>query len=153
MNLTKKLIIEQIDKNLQYFYPMLRGEQPVRGWINYLRTGLNMSLAQLAKKMNITAASLSGIEQREQTKNITLKKLSDAAEAMNCRLIYAIIPKDGSLEKLIEKRALEAAKEIVLRTSHSMKLEDQENSSERIQKAIKDRAELIKHEMPKYLWD
>ena len=40
-----------------------------------------------------------------------------------------------------------------MRTSHTMKLEDQENTQERLQKAIKDRAEKIKQEMPKYLWD
>jgi len=34
-----------------------------------------------------------------------------------------------------------------------MKLEDQENSEERLRKAIKDRAENIKNELPKYLWD
>ena len=45
------------------------------------------------------------------------------------------------------------AEEIVMRTSHTMKLEDQENSEERIKKAIKDRAEKIKNELPKYLWD
>jgi len=34
-----------------------------------------------------------------------------------------------------------------------MKLEEQENKEERLQQAIKDRAEQIKQEMPKYLWD
>jgi Zn-dependent peptidase ImmA (M78 family) len=67
--------------------------------------------------------------------------------------LYAFIPKEDSLEKMIERRAHEVAKEIVMRTSHTMKLEDQENTEERLQKAIKDRAEKIKLEMPKYLWD
>lgn len=40
-----------------------------------------------------------------------------------------------------------------MRTSHTMKLEDQENREERLQKAIEDRAEQIKQEVPKYLWD
>jgi hypothetical protein len=34
-----------------------------------------------------------------------------------------------------------------------MKLEDQGNSEDRLKKAIKYRAEQIKNELPKYLWD
>jgi len=34
-----------------------------------------------------------------------------------------------------------------------MKLEAQQNSAERIEKAIRERAEEIKREMPKLLWD
>ena len=85
--------------------------------------------------------------------NITLKKLSEAGAALNLKLVYGFVPIDGSLQKLIDKRALEVAKEIVMRPSHTMKLEDQENSEERLRKAIKDRAEKIKNELPKYLWD
>ena len=63
------------------------------------------------------------------------------------------IPKNGSFEKIIEKRAYEIAEQIVLETSHSMALEDQQNDPTRIKKAINDRAQQIIHEMPKYLWD
>jgi hypothetical protein len=54
---------------------------------------------------------------------------------------------------MIQKKALELAKEIVLRTSGTMVLEEQENTPERIMQSINDRAEQIKNEMPRYLWD
>lgn len=54
---------------------------------------------------------------------------------------------------MIEERAMQVAKEIVQRTSTSMKLEDQENLPKRIDNAIKERAQILKDEMPKYLWD
>ena len=54
---------------------------------------------------------------------------------------------------MIEKRAIEIAKDIVMRTSNTMMLEEQENSKARIEKAIKNRAEEIRIKMPKYLWD
>ena len=34
-----------------------------------------------------------------------------------------------------------------------MQLEDQENSKERIEKAINERVATLKHELPKILWD
>jgi hypothetical protein len=69
------------------------------------------------------------------------------------QLVYGFIPKDHTIEDMIEKRAIEIAKSIVMRTSNTMQLEEQENSKARIEKAIKNRAEEIKTKMPKYLWD
>jgi len=40
-----------------------------------------------------------------------------------------------------------------LRTSNTMKLEDQENSRQRIEQAILEKTLSIKNEMPKKLWD
>jgi predicted DNA-binding mobile mystery protein A len=97
--------------------------------------------------------SVKEIEQREQDKSLTIKRFMEVAEALNLHFVYGFVPRDSSLEKMIENRALHVAKEIVMRTSHNMSLEDQKNSDKRLQKAIKDRAELIKQEMPKYLWD
>ena len=54
---------------------------------------------------------------------------------------------------MIEKRAKELAKEIVLRTHNTLTLEAQENSAERIEQAIAQKTAEIKYEMPKYLWD
>ena len=152
-DLNKKLIIEQLDRKFQKLTILSDFEIPPKGWINAIRIGLNMSLVQLAKRLKKTSVSIKEIEQREEEKGITLKKRTEVAEALNCRFVYGFIPKEGSLDKTIEKRASEVASEIVMRTSHTMKLEDQENSAERLQKAIKDRAENIKNEMPKYLWD
>ena len=69
------------------------------------------------------------------------------------QLVYGFVPKDGSLDALVERKARVLAKQIVLRTSNTMKLEDQENSQERIEKAIEERANAIKTEMPKTIWD
>jgi len=152
-DLNKKLMIEQLDRKFEKLAVLKDLEISPKAWINAIRTGLNMSLVQLAKRLKKTSVSVKEIEQREEDKGITLKKLTEVAEALNCQFVYAFIPKDGSLEKLIEKRAYKLAEEIVMRTSHSMKLEDQENSEERIRRAIEDRAGKIKAEMPKYLWD
>ena len=68
-------------------------------------------------------------------------------------MVYGFVSKHESLEQMIEKRAKELAKEIVLRTNNTMTLEDQQNSKERIERAIAQKTAEIKHEMPKYLWD
>jgi len=153
VNLNKKLSIEQLDKNLEKFSRLKELDMPSRGWINAVRTAMNMSLVQLAKRLKKTSVSVREIEEREQNKTITLNKMIEVAEALELQFVYALLPKESSIETIIEKRALQVAREIVMRTSHSMKLEDQENRDERLQQAIKDRAKQITQEMPKYLWD
>jgi hypothetical protein len=60
---------------------------------------------------------------------------------------------DGSIQKMIEKRARELALEIISSTSQSMKLENQENREKRLKKAMEIKASEIIDKMPKYLWD
>lgn len=152
-NLNKSLALEQLDKKMKKLSSLNEISIPSTGWVNLIRTTLNMSLKQLGVKLNITSQSVREIEAREADKKITLEKLNEVAEVLNLKLVYGFIPKDSSLDKMIEKRALEIARQIVLKTSHTMALEDQQNEPVRIKKAIKDRAQQIKNEMPKYLWD
>jgi predicted DNA-binding mobile mystery protein A len=149
----QRLLIEQADKKLALFRPLSNITIPQRGWIHTIRIALKMSLRQLGNRLQISPQSVKEIEQREANGSITLKGLREAGAVLDMKLIYGFIPKDKSIEEIIEKRALEIAKDIVMRTSSTMQLEDQENSNERLQKAIKNRAEDIKKRMPKYLWD
>ncbi|MGA8263928.1 MAG: mobile mystery protein A [Ignavibacteriaceae bacterium] len=152
-NISKKLALEQIDRRIKQFSKYSEINIPVEGWIYSIRQALGISLKQLGKKMQLTPAGVKEMEKREKNSSVTIKSLKDFASALELKFVYAFIPKEGSLEKMIEKRALEIAKQIVLKTSHSMALEDQQNVPSRIKKAIKDRAQQIKNEMPKYLWD
>lgn len=126
---------------------------PVTGWLNAIRTTLGITLEQVATRLGITKQSVQEYEAREREGTITVKSLREAAHALDMELVYALVPKDGSLDALIERRARKLAEQIVLRTSNTMKLEDQENSRERIRKAIEERAAQLKQEMPKALWD
>ena len=128
-------------------------EIPKEGWLKSIRQALGMSTTQLAKKLGITRQSVTEIEQREADGSITLKTLKEAANAMDLQLIYVLLPKDGTLEQLIDRKARELATEIVRRTSHTMKLEGQENSVERIKEAIEERTNNLKRESLKILWN
>jgi predicted DNA-binding mobile mystery protein A len=149
----RKLMIEQLDRKLAKLRVLKEIEAPSKGWINAIRTTLNISLVQLARRLKKTSASLKEIEEREQKKTITLNKLIEVGEALDLQFVYGFLPKESSIEKMIDKRAQQVARDIVMRTSHSMKLEEQENSEKRLLRAIKDRAEILKQEMPNHLWD
>ena len=149
----KRLQTGQLDARLKAIATLQNIAAMEQGWIKSIRLAIGMSLLQLGNRLNITKQSVLEIETREAEGNITLKTLRDVAKAMDMQLVYGFVPNDGSLEALIDRKAKEAATKIVMRTSNSMKLEDQENSEQRIEKAIAERADELKRELSKVLWD
>jgi len=152
-DLKGKLLIEQLDRKFEKFSNIEDIIIPTDGWVNSVRTALKMTLKQLGTKMGITAQSVKEIEMREKVGSISLNTLKEVGNALDMRLIYGFIPRDKTLAMMIEKKAYEIAEKIVMRTSTTMVLEDQKNTSERLKMAILDRANELKSEMPKYLWD
>lgn len=152
-NTKQQLLLEQTDKKILPFRALKDTSFPSKGWIHTIRTALKMSLRQLGDKLSITAQSIREMENREALGTITLNTLRDVANAMDMQLVYGFASKHESLEQMIEKQAKALAIEIVMRTNNTMTLEDQQNSKERIEKAISQKTMAIKYEMPKYLWD
>jgi predicted DNA-binding mobile mystery protein A len=148
-----KLQFQQLNEKMDQLNGMQHVIVPPIGWIKAIRNGIGMSMEQLGKKLSITKQGVMDIEKREKEGAITIKSMQEIAKAMDTQFVYGFVPKVGSLEQMIENRALEIASKIVERTSTTMKLEDQANSKERIEKAIKERASEIINKTPKILWD
>ena len=148
-----KLQFQQLNEKMLQLAGMKHVIIPPIGWIKAIRNGIGMSMEQLGKKLSITKQGVMDIEKREKEGAITIKSMQEIAKAMDMKLVYGFVPNEGDLEQMIETRAIEMAKKIVERTSNTMKLEDQENSKERIEKAIKERAAEIINNTPKILWD
>ena len=149
----KKLLIEQLEDKLAKFKSAKTISTPEKGWINIIRTTLNMTREQLATKLNMTKGAIQKIEDREAAGQITINKLKGVGQALDMQLVYGFVPKDGTIENLINQKAKKLATKIVLRTNQNMKLEDQRISDKRINDSIVDLANEIKREMRKSLWD
>lgn len=149
----KSLQLQQLNSKMLIYNDLQKTSLPLTGWIKAIRTALGMSLHQLGHRLSITKQSVQDMERREQDGTVTIKALREAAKALDLELVYGFVPLDGSLEELVNRKAKELAKRIVLRTSTTMKLEDQGNTEQRIEKAIEERTIALKNEMPKALWD
>ena len=68
---------------------------PKEGWLRTVRTALGMSGTQLAKKLGVTKARVSKAETDEPHGSVTLKTMQTMAEAMDCKFVYAIVPKQN----------------------------------------------------------
>jgi len=147
------LQLQQLNNKMLGFASLKQTDTPPSGWIKAIRTALGMTMQQLGNKLSVSKQGIMDMEKREKDGSITIKSMNEIARALDMQFVYGFVPKDGSLDALIDRKANELATQIVLRTSNTMKLEDQGNSNKRIQKAIEERAESIKNEMPKILWD
>jgi len=115
----------QLDKRLSLLQNEELFARPPRGWLKAIREALGMTTAQLGRRMGVAQSRAVAIEQAEIKGSTTLNTLEKAAHALDCRLVYSLVPRT-SLEYLVEERALLVAKKRLKSTSHSMALEAQD---------------------------
>lgn len=98
---------------------------PRGGWVRAIREALGMTQIQLGTRASVSRQSVQSFEQAEAERRITLDSLDRLARALGCRLVYALVPEEGSLEGLRERQAQAVAEALLKPTDHSMKLEAQ----------------------------
>jgi predicted DNA-binding mobile mystery protein A len=114
-------------KNLDRRLAPLRAEPliaPPSGWIKAIREALGMTTRQLAARMGVARSRVTAIEKAEVTGSTTIKTLREAAEAMNCTFVYAIVP-TTTLDDILHDQAAKKADVELSRHHHTMRLENQ----------------------------
>ena len=84
-------------------------------------------------------------EKAEAEDRITLKSLRAYANALDCDMVYAFVPRARTLQELAISRARAAAKANVLRVEHSMALENQ--ASGNLEQAIDAEAQQLTRDL------
>jgi predicted DNA-binding mobile mystery protein A len=130
---TRKLL----DARLKPLKPEEQFKAPPRGWVKAVRHALGMSGVQFAARLGVRPQTVEALEKSEKNGTIQLATLKRAAEALDCTLVYALVPKI-SLEQNIADRAKKNARENIAQASHTMKLEDQQITNEDINQQIEE---------------
>jgi predicted DNA-binding mobile mystery protein A len=155
MKTNKKSIVTQrriMDKKLQNWLPQRIEKSPQKGWLKAVRGALGISSRQLAQIIGVDMAAIIRLEEREPIGKVTLEMLNRAAKAMNCKLVYAIVPDDeyDSLESIVDVRAKKAAKNLLQKVEHSMRLEDQGSPNSKSE--LDQLAQSLKEKMDPRIW-
>lgn len=100
--------------------------QPQRGWIYEIRTALGMNTSQLAQRLRTSKQAVAALEKREVQGKVTVESLKKAADALNCRLVIALVP-NQSLNDTVTSQAEQKAREQRNRVAHTMALEAQQS--------------------------
>ena len=135
----RQLRLSQLDRSLIEARNL--PPRPAGGWLVSVREALGLSLAQIGRRVGVPRQNVQKFEHAEANDRVTLGTLRRVAGAMDCDLVYVLVPKSGSFAELAERRAREGAARDVQRVIHTMALEDQkpENATKLIEDEAKRR--------------
>jgi predicted DNA-binding mobile mystery protein A len=113
-----------LDNRFKKMRPIQPFARPVRGWIKAIREAIGMSSEQLARRLGVKQPTVAAIEQSEVRGTIQLATLQRVAEALDCKLVYALVP-NKPLTTMVRERARQVARRRLEAVGHTMLLENQ----------------------------
>lgn len=128
----KKLMRLQVQNTLTAFTSLANQPRPPVGWVKTIRAALGMSSQALAKRLRCSQTNVIAMEKRETQGNITLETLEQVAAALQCKLVYALVP-EKSLEQILTAQAHKVAQRQIKAINHSMSLEQQGLTNQQLQ--------------------
>lgn len=146
----RSLPVQQLDKALAPWRSLDRS-RPSGGWLRAIRHALGMTTRQLARSVGVTQAAVSEAERTEARGDITLATLQRYATALDCELVYALVPR-RSLKEMLDERADRIARDQVSRVRHSMALENQSTSKKLMEREIAEVRQRLLEGKPSRLW-
>ena len=144
--------IRHLDKRFIALRPLAKSPRPPKGWLRAIRDALGMTTAQYARRLGVSQPRIIELEQSEVSGGVTLKTLQRAAEALGCRLVYALVP-DQPLEDTVRARAELIAARQSSAVEHTMRLEDQAVTTKKASKELRQRRTEELMLRPARLWD
>ena len=141
----------QLDASLVPLKTVLSAPPPDKGWLRVIRQALGMSLRQVAARAGVSKTTAASVEKNEAKGTVQLDSLRRIADAMDCEVVYAIVPR-GSLEATLQLRAREAAERMVGRVADSMELEAQGTSRSEREELVRELTARYRAN-PSELWD
>ena len=145
------LKLQQLDAALARWRSADLPSRPSSGWLKGIREALGMPAAQLAKRLDVVASTVSRLETSEADDTISLATLRRAAEALGCELRYALVPKQ-SLAGTLESRAMTLARQRMATVSHTMALEAQATSKNAVAQQTRSLAANLLQGSRRELW-
>jgi predicted DNA-binding mobile mystery protein A len=138
-----------LDDRFAELRPVIRFSPPHRGWIKAVRQALGMSTAQLARRLGVKQPSVIDLEESEARGTIQLATLRRAAGALDCTLVYALVP-NKPLDSMVRERARLVVRRRMSAVEQTMRLEDQAARKKDVEARLDALAEDVD---PRRLWD
>lgn len=126
--------------------------RPRGGWIRAIRDALGISSRQLASRMDVAQSRIVALEKAESTGSTTLKSLREAAEALDCKLVYALVP-IRPLDETLRERARQKAVDQYAMVAQGMLLENQSLTVPQMNEEIERLTDEILAEPLRFLWE
>jgi predicted DNA-binding mobile mystery protein A len=133
-----------LDRRFDGLRPLVQAATAPRGgWVRALREALGMSAAELGGRMDTSETAVLKMEGSERDRRVRIDTLERAADALECDLVYALVPR-RSLEEMTESRALARARALLGAVDHSMMLEDQRVAPSAAEEQLRELADTLR---------
>lgn len=147
--LEQKIIRKQISRRLDGLIELQKQFKGIDSWIDYVRSALGMSVVQLAGRLGLAQSSVSTSIKLEKEGRITVEKLREVANALDCDLVYGFVPRK-KVDEIVHDQAVKKTLQFMNEAETHMSLEDQKvllDKNERVKDLVEDRL------YSKHLWD
>jgi len=84
--------------------------RPERGWIHAMREALGVSTGELGRRLGTSRQLPLQFEKAEADDSITLKSLRRVGEALECELVYALVPRAGTMREPAKTKSRTASR-------------------------------------------
>lgn len=149
---TRELQLLQLDEALRQWRDARLPLAPASGWARSIRDTLGMPLRALAARMGLTESGVRKLEIGEAEGSTSLATLQKLADALDCELRYALVPRKPLRDMLMDRAKQIAAQELAP-VSHTMRLEAQEVGAQESQAQLESWARYILANRPRReLW-
>lgn len=143
--------LRQLDDRLSKVREVGAIDPPSDGWIRTLRQALGMTSEQLATRMGVTRQAVLQLEGAEQNRTATWTSMRRAADAMDCDVVYAFVPR-GSLSQVLMRQGRKQAERHIGRVSHSMRLDSHVVGPAEHERQVEELASQLALERSRALW-
>jgi predicted DNA-binding mobile mystery protein A len=140
MTIDRKLARSRLDERFTQLRVLAGAPRPHRGWIRAIRDALGMSTNEMAQRMGVIQQNVFQLEKSEAEDRIQIRTLRQAADALNCDVVYALIPRT-SLEDAVRTQARRKAQRVLDPVAHHSRLEDQSLSPHEMQAQLDELAD------------
>jgi predicted DNA-binding mobile mystery protein A len=94
---------------------------PIGGWLKAVRQALGRSLKSVGAELKTSPQAIHQFEKSESAGAISLRQLEAVAGALGCRVVYSLVPRQGTLADLANSSREQTRRAV----RHTMALEDQ----------------------------
>jgi transcriptional regulator with XRE-family HTH domain len=105
----------ELERQLRPYRRARKDSRPPEGWLRAIRLASGISTVRIASAMDFTTKMVFQMERSEQRKTISLMRLERMARALECDLVYGLVPWHRSLEG----RALELVEQELWRKRYT----------------------------------
>ncbi|MBM3275702.1 MAG: mobile mystery protein A [Candidatus Sericytochromatia bacterium] len=143
--------LRQLEDRLDRIRGSAAVDPPRDGWLRTIRLAIGMTTEQLADRLGVTRQAVLQLEAAERKQTASWTSLRKAANAMDCDVLVALVPR-GSLTQVLTRQGRVQAERHLARASHSMKLDAHVVGQDEMARQVEELADELATDRPRGLW-